>query len=300
MRVLLVGVAVGLGLAGVVRALRPPTYTLHVYDHCPFCNRVEYLMARHGIEYKRVTYGYGEGAKPEACGGIGYGVGPVALTGKKVLPVLEGPGVPCASGARGMAESLEICAFLIGTHKLVVPCESGRADVQQFVEKLASLKPKLVEDRMVWMPVKDWVQQDDIAYRRWKKKLPLERPTVLPQPESIERLNELLNELPLLLRGPNCLNVWGWGMDDVRAICLAPNTNMLENQLRVMLVIVSLRFDWNVASYIVPLLTPNPQVILLPLLRSFTCVKGAKFPIVVEDYMALGSTQMMDYRPHAV
>ena len=37
--------------------------------------------------------------------GARYGDGPVHLTGKKMLPVLEGPGVPCATGAAGMPES---------------------------------------------------------------------------------------------------------------------------------------------------------------------------------------------------
>ena len=47
----------------------------------------------------------GAGAKPDKCDGHGYGEGPVHLTGKKMLPVLEGPGVPCAPAATGMPES---------------------------------------------------------------------------------------------------------------------------------------------------------------------------------------------------
>ena len=34
----------------------------------------------------------------EKCDGHGYGEGPLHLTGKKMLPVLEGPGVPVAEG----------------------------------------------------------------------------------------------------------------------------------------------------------------------------------------------------------
>ena len=103
-------VAVGIGLASARKLRRKvPKYVLHVYDHCPFCNRVEYLMQHHGIQYDRVLYGYGAGADPEKTDGIGYGAGPLHLTGKKMLPVLEGPGVPCAPGATGMPESMEIC-----------------------------------------------------------------------------------------------------------------------------------------------------------------------------------------------
>ena len=63
--------AVSLGVAGVVlrRALATRTarveYVLHVYDHCPFCNRVEWLLARFGLPYRRVLYGYGAGADPQ-------------------------------------------------------------------------------------------------------------------------------------------------------------------------------------------------------------------------------------------
>ena len=44
---------------------------------------------------------------------------------------------------------MEICAFLIGRHKLVVPCESGRDDLKRFTQELTELKPALVEHRMV-------------------------------------------------------------------------------------------------------------------------------------------------------
>ena len=84
--------------AAVAVRRRPVKYVLHVYDHCPFCNRVEWLMQRHGLPYRREVYGYGAGARPEKCDGHGYGEGPLHLTGKKMLPVLEGPGVPVAAG----------------------------------------------------------------------------------------------------------------------------------------------------------------------------------------------------------
>ena len=145
-----VGVTVGVAIAVSVRR-RPVEYVLHVYDHCPFCNRVEWLMQRHGLAYRRVLYGYGAGARPDKCDGHGYGEGPLHLTGQKMLPVLEGPGVPCSAGRKGLPESMEICAFLIGQHKLVVPCESGRTDLKRFTQELTELKPALCEHRMVRM-----------------------------------------------------------------------------------------------------------------------------------------------------
>ena len=42
------------------------------------------------------------------------------------------------------ARSMEICAFLIAQHSLVVPCESGREDLKKFTAELTALKPGLV------------------------------------------------------------------------------------------------------------------------------------------------------------
>lgn len=163
--------------------------------------------------------------------------------------------MPCAAGAKGMPESMEICAYLIGEHKLVVPCESGREDVKAFTAELTALKPELTEHRMVRMPILDWADPRDVRYRRFKKKLPLELPPVVHQPELLAKLNAKLAELPALLRGGSSLNEWGWGMDDV---------------------------------------------VLLPLLRVFTCVKGVKLPPEAQAYLYAGESQMMDYGPHAL
>ena len=92
-------------------------------------------------------------------------------------------------------------------------------------------------------------------YRRWKKKLPLDPPPLQPQADECAKASALLAELPALLRGPGCLNAWGYGMDDV---------------------------------------------VLQPLLRGFTCVKGVNFPPDVTAYLAIEATQMIDYSRHAL
>ena len=40
--------------------------------------------------------------------------------------------------------------------------------------------------------------------------------------------------------------------------------------------------------------------VLLPLLRSFTCVAGVSWPPEVEAYLGIEKTQMVDYRKHAL
>ena len=61
--------AIGLGLAARMLAKRAaPSYVLHVYDHCPFCTRVEWLMQHYDSPYERVVHGYGAGSTPEKQG----------------------------------------------------------------------------------------------------------------------------------------------------------------------------------------------------------------------------------------
>lgn len=50
--------------------------------------RIELILCRLNIPYDRVVYGYGQGAGADRKGYDESG-GPVALTGKKMLPVLE-------------------------------------------------------------------------------------------------------------------------------------------------------------------------------------------------------------------
>jgi glutaredoxin 2 len=42
------------------------------------------------------------------------------------------------------------------------------------------------------------------------------------------------------------------------------------------------------------------DVVLLPLLRAFTVVRGTVFPRVIEAYLGVEATQMTDYRAHAL
>ena len=72
--------------------------------------------------------------------------------------------------------------------------------------------------------------------------------------DSRVQASKKIAELPALLRGDNCLNSWGFSIDDV---------------------------------------------VLLPLLRAFTCVKGVTFPPAVLEYLRLDSTQMEDFTRHA-
>ena len=65
------------------------------------------------------------------------------------------------------------------------PLRGGPSAVHQ--QELTALKPALCEHRMVRMPIKDWADPRDVAYRRYKKKLApnMPPPPVQAQPEQL-------------------------------------------------------------------------------------------------------------------
>jgi len=182
---------------------------LHLYDHCPFCVRVELVLGRFGIPFERVVYGYGDMK------------GPVALTGKKVLPVLEGPDVPAPDGMKGLPESLDIIAWTTSTYGLTLPCDTGRADVAAWKKKYDEVRRPLQRPRLIQMPVKDWATDEDIKYVRAKHTK--NNPNFYEEAEKntsemIEKANALLVEFEELLEGDESLCSWGFSMLDVKIL----------------------------------------------------------------------------------
>ena len=227
-----------------------PNYTVHLYDHCPFCLRVELLMGHAGLDYERVVHGYGAGA-PDGAPGYNRTGGPVALTGHKMLPVLQGDNLPpLKEGYKGMPESLEVCAFLMGEHKLQIPCDAGRGDLSKWQKRFKPLHTNLTRPRMIKMDVVDWQQPTDVEYAKWKYTTKFNfdySEAEAKTADDIAAMNEILLELEGLIKGPPTgpddtysLNPWGFSMDDVK---------------------------------------------LLPNLRNLTCVAGLAWPPIVRAYV---------------
>lgn len=189
-------------------------YRLHVYDHCSYCSRVDLVFGRFGIPYEREVYGYAEGGDP-ALGG--YGVGPVPLTGKKALPVLEGPGVPIMPGARGMPESLDIIAFLAERHSLRLPMDTGR--LGRWKKRFCPVRTRLVKPRITAVAgLHDFADSRDVAYFRRKYRRFDFEAALAETPRLLEQAAVLLLELEALLQRPTSVNRGGFGMTDVLAL----------------------------------------------------------------------------------
>ena len=142
---------------------------LHVYDHCPYCIRVELALGWRSMQYERVVYGYGDKLGDDSKRGC-YDGG-VVLTGKKELPVLEKIG---ADGAREWlkAESLDIVAWVEGESGAPFQAKSDRSDLRAFFATDGRFK---VVQRMLSRPrnlrmthLKDWSREEDVTYAKAK------------------------------------------------------------------------------------------------------------------------------------
>ena len=151
-----------------------PSLRLHVYDHCPFCIRVELVLGWHKVPYERAVYGYGDrlgdASKKENC----YDGG-VVLTGKKSLPVLERVG-PDGSRDWLKAESLDIIAWVLAQREdgngPAFPERSGREDLKEYFRSQGRFK---IVQRILSRPrnlkqthLTDWAREEDRAYAKAK------------------------------------------------------------------------------------------------------------------------------------
>eukprot|EP00933_Yihiella_yeosuensis_P043879 TRINITY_DN38894_c0_g1_i1.p1 TRINITY_DN38894_c0_g1~~TRINITY_DN38894_c0_g1_i1.p1 ORF type:complete len:306 (-),score=34.21 TRINITY_DN38894_c0_g1_i1:159-989(-) len=245
----------------------PSNLKLHMYDHCMFCSRTRLVLGYLKVPYEQVVYGYGEGADPEKCAGTGYDPtgGPVKLTGKKSLPVLEGDNVPVRNGNKGLPESAEICSYvaaMAGSEHRIAPT-TGRSDVADWFAKCRSVGSQLHRPRIVNMPLKDFADPRDIEYSKYshvKSGFDYDK-ALAATPELLKEISQVLSELEPMLRGETedgipCLNAWGFSMDDV-----------------------------NILSY----------------MRNLTCVKDIVWPEKVRDYVdkTCSRAGMATYREHA-
>jgi len=143
---------------------------LHVYDHCPYCIRVELALGLKQTPYERIVYGYGDQLGDATKVGCYDGGNPV-LTGKKELPVLEKID---KNGNREWlkAESLDIIKWVETETSSPFRAKSGREDLTAFFKTDGRFK---VVQRILSRPrnlkltsLKDWAREEDRAYAKAK------------------------------------------------------------------------------------------------------------------------------------
>ncbi len=231
------------------KAAPKASYTLHLYDHCPFCIRVELYLLLKNIPYKRIVYGYGEGASLAKKGYNEFG-GPVALMGKKELPVLEVADDDVDDdGTAMMCESLEILSYLQSKHG-GLPCQASPSSLVSWKKLYDDVKRQLVRPRITKLThLKDWSDVRDVEYAT--------------------------------LKYTNC------GFDYSNA---DKYSDKFKSRMNEILLDLDSRILNGVSSEGLPVIMSHgafsmDDILLLPDLRSLTCVKGVVWPERVRRYV---------------
>uniref|UniRef100_A0A7S0A4D1 GST N-terminal domain-containing protein n=1 Tax=Pyrodinium bahamense TaxID=73915 RepID=A0A7S0A4D1_9DINO len=181
-------------------------FRLHLYDHCPYCARVELVLGWRRLSYERVVYRYADVE------------GPTSLTGKKVLPVLEWS--DRQGEQRRMRESVDIIRALDaleGPESGIVLPKTGRKDLKTWQRRLRQVMHELTRPRLIHMPIGDFATHADVQYqmdkyiaRGFDYEASLARTS-----ELVPAVEQLLLEFEPLLLGDDSLNEAGWSWDDL-------------------------------------------------------------------------------------
>ena len=250
------GLAAGAAIGALIMSRRAPKsgaaagnlpkLVLHLYDHCPFCIRVELVLGWKNIPYERVVYGYGDtlGSKK------GKYFGGTTLTGDKQLPVLA-VHRPGAAAPELIPESGDIIAYLedaTGPGNVLLPPLSGRRDLKAFFDSKGAFKEvqrRLTRPRMLKLThLADWAKAEDRAYAREKYEGQGFDYAAAEAASAADtaRMNELLVELDALVRGSGSLNDGRCGL------------------------------TWD-------------DLVYLPELRTLSCAKGVAWPAKLDAYV---------------
>lgn len=167
-----------------------PNLVLHLYDHCPYCIRVELVLGWHGIPYSRKVYGYGDMDGPKK----------VHPDAKKALPVLECK-APGGGDSLFMAESGDIIDLVeSGTGKAVLSAKTGRKDLADFLDTKGDFKVlqrKLTRPRIIKTKTADWKDGADVQYakNKYEKQGFSYEEAVKTDPENQKAMTALLETL---------------------------------------------------------------------------------------------------------
>eukprot|EP00548_Thalassiothrix_antarctica_P003407 CAMPEP_0194138022 /NCGR_PEP_ID=MMETSP0152-20130528/7867_1 /TAXON_ID=1049557 /ORGANISM="Thalassiothrix antarctica, Strain L6-D1" /LENGTH=244 /DNA_ID=CAMNT_0038835293 /DNA_START=68 /DNA_END=802 /DNA_ORIENTATION=- len=228
---------------------------LHLYDHCPYCIRVELTLGLKNKSYDRVVYGYGDKLGDESKRGC-YDGG-VVLTGKKELPVLEKIGT---DGKREWikAESLDIIEW-VQEQTDCFQAKSGREDLRTFFDtdgRFKVVQRLLTHPRKLKMTnLKDWSREEDRVYAKTKyEKGGFDYAAAEAcDAESITEMKTLLEEASNLLKSDDSLYEDGvLGFDDLlylpefRTVSMVKGVEWPE---RLRKYVVSAHSNANVGTY---------------------------------------------------
>lgn len=200
--------AAGAGAPMALKAAGLGAMRLHLYDHCPYCTRVELLLGWRGLPYDRKVYGYADVE------------GPKRLTGKKSLPVLEW------SDEHGethiLPESKDIVEFLdtSGDEGRLIAPKTGRKDIEAWHRRLRRVMHSLTRPRLLRMPIADFATEADRRYQMEKYIAGgFDYDIALANTEALmPKVEAILEDFEPLVGGDYSLNRGGWSWDDLHIL----------------------------------------------------------------------------------
>ena len=239
---------------GFSAVVAPKDLILHAYEHCHFTTRTRLVLGWAGVPFNLKWYGYGDGADPGKCEGFGYNPvdgGTIPLMGKKMCPVLTGTQVPTLEGKLGLGESMEICSYGISIGNKVVAPATGRSDVSKWLDDCGSTRKALERVRLIRMPISDFADQRDIDYTKWTHtRMGFDYDQAERDTDKLlADMKVYFDQLSGLLRGEDQES----GMPTLNA--------------------------WGVSI---------DDAMVLPIIRSLTCVRGIKMPTKIKKYVEKG------------
>ncbi|TMW59644.1 hypothetical protein Poli38472_004713 [Pythium oligandrum] len=170
-----------------------PPLKLYVYDHCPFCTRVRFLLGVKGIDHELVFLANHDEATP------------INLVGEKKVPILITP------SGKPLVESMEIVRYLDADHggEPVLNESADREDLKKWMQALDSAAIPLQLPRLYTTPLPEFARSVSREYFRAKKEKMLGVPfseALEQSPELIKKVNSFLEELEPMLRGQRTVN----------------------------------------------------------------------------------------------
>ena len=234
-------------------------YRLHIYDHCPYCIRVELAFGLRNFEYERVLYGYGDRLGDKSIKMLEnphmYDTG-VVLTGKKELPVLEKTIQITSDNSDGNItstttrvwlknESLDMIEWLEeqgGNDTNTFQPRSNRDDLKEFFKTDGLFK---VIQRLITRPrqmknmtyLKDWMKVEDRQYAiaKYESQGFDYTEAVANDQENVAKMTVLLNDCNTKLLKSNTSfyenGILGWDdllyLQELRTVSLVHDDNLI-------------------------------------------------------------------------
>lgn len=188
------------------QVVRRPLPRVLIYDHCPFCLRVRYILGAKHVKHDLVWLRNDDVDTP------------TALVGRKVVPIFQAQGLD----GPAVAESMDICKQIdsdpsYGPTGFFRPA-SSRKDISQWMSDNADASRRLLRPRHVMAPLPEFVFEE--AREAFIRNHPLANPSdydenIANSPNLVASLQSQVDRLSEMVFCEQYCTEGGLSFDDV-------------------------------------------------------------------------------------